>query len=251
MEQAQVGGVGVGFFLDRLDNATVDMHDVGHSGCEVGVKAVGGPVAASGKEPPGQMMIYGGASSNNALSYEITNGARFLAWDIWYESGDLSRFVKLDGAGEFTLHGAQVAVGGKENVPAIELDNFRGKVTLIGANIVSTTQPDAPGLVVRGDGKDTELLVLGCLFDERNKFVNESPNARVGFLNNRAFAGKAGTAPIENAGTLDADFLRKMLAQTRTARPAVPADAPAGVTDVRFDRVFVSGCTTCIHLRAD
>jgi hypothetical protein len=52
---------------------------------------------------------------------------------------------------------------------------------------------------------------------------------------------KFGSGPLEDRGGVDDDTILRHLAPLRAARVWLPAAAPAGVTDVRIQRVMASG----------
>lgn len=250
MEGTQVGSAQqVGLWVDRLEQADVSLHDFGHSGCKVGVKVVGGPQAARGRKTAGRVAIFSGASSNNDLSYEVVEGGRLLARDIWYETNQQPRFIHLTGRGAFTLHGANVAAPCDEDHPLVEVNGFQGDVALLGVDFV-WWKPHLQAIQVHGEGADTHLLLLGCLLMEPQAFANHSPRAQVAFLHNRAFAKEVGTVPIPNQGQADPAFLRRMLAPTRQARPRLLRPIQPGITDVRLYRVFVFNTQVGLHLKA-
>ena len=76
-----------------------------------------------------------------------------------------------------------------------------------------------------------------------NYFLNSaSPPAQAGLLNSRQISILPGirSAATANVGLADAELIRKMLSHTRGETP-VPLNAlPAGVTDARLFRVWVS-----------
>ena len=83
-DQAQATGAkACGWRIEGVKKASVALCDIGHSDCRVGMRVAGGP---------GPVVILSGASSNNDLSYEIADGARLLARDIWYETNSKPRF---------------------------------------------------------------------------------------------------------------------------------------------------------------
>jgi hypothetical protein len=245
MEQANVGGAKqVGFLADRMMNADVSLHDFNHAGCGVGVKVIG-----TNEEPEGRVVIFSGASSNNELSYDVTDGGKLLARDIWYESGEFPRFMHLTGSGTLTLHGAEVAVASKEGIAPIEIDDFRGNVALITAILVGSEFKPAT-VLLKGDGKDMNVLLLGVLYGIGNNYlVNESPNAKFALREPFMYTQGGGSEPIPDQGSDDPNFIRKMLAQTREERPGSLEPLPENVADFRIFRVIVSNVQNGITVR--
>ncbi|MBV9470329.1 MAG: hypothetical protein JOZ57_13915, partial [Abitibacteriaceae bacterium] len=252
MEQGNAqGGPGSGLLADGLDNADVSLHDFYHSGCkEVGVKAVGGLGMAAGRNVSGHVVIFGGASSNNTVSYDVVNGGRILAEDIWYE-GAPPRFIHFTPAssGTFTLNGATTATGrlGPDapvtdpNFAAIETDDFRGNLTLL--NVIVGTN-----IVVGGEGQKTN--VFSMVHGNEGYFSNHSPQAHAVLYGSTKYTPGGGAMTTPNVGQADPDFILKMLAQLRHERPRPLANLKGGITDVRIFRVNVSNCLTDFHLQA-
>ena len=109
-DQVQVDGAAeVGYLVNGMERSQVQLRDCGHGGNKMGMKVVGGPRLRQGQPTEGRIVILSGASSNNDLSYDIVDGGRLLARDIWYETGSKPRFLHFTGQGDFTLHGSNVA----------------------------------------------------------------------------------------------------------------------------------------------
>ncbi len=132
-------------YVNGLDNT-----DVSSMGSGFGkITAIGGPLAAQGKRAATEVVCYGmGAGSRD--SFDVQHGGSILQRDGWYE-GPYRTCVHLNGQGTFTWDGGTVAVGNYQNKvmfpeeegkPAIDIDNFHGKVTLIGLG-VSSVDPTA------------------------------------------------------------------------------------------------------------
>ncbi|MHB9133697.1 MAG: glycosyl hydrolase family 28-related protein [Armatimonadota bacterium] len=243
-DEVNVGGAKeVCLLSEGLDHARVLMHDLNHGMSKVGVRVIGGPLAAQGKPVEGIINIFSGASAGNKLSYEMLNGGRLLARDIWYESGYPGEcFARMTDQGEFTLDGAMVALMANEANPIFDFNNFRGKITVIGA-CPGWDNPKNENRVlqVKGDGAGMKLLLLGMQARHPGAFWNTSPNAKVAFLNNRAAKHEVGTILEPNQGIGDPAFLREMLATTRTQRPEYLTPIKEGITDIRLFRVNCSG----------
>ncbi len=235
----------------------LDYTDVSSMGSGFGkVIAIGGPLAQQGKRQGTQVVCYGmGGGSRD--SFELQNGGSILKRDAWYE-GPYRTYLRLSGQGTFTSDGGTVAVGTyqstlmfpeEEGLPAIDIDNFQGKITMIGVNVhsVDSTRPSL--IKVRGERDDLQVLFLGNVFGQ-DAFSNEAPNAKVVLFHNRQHMPDLGTTSVLDQGTVDAAFLREMLAQTRTARLPWLTPLPLEVTDVRFDRVFFRNGPRSIELLA-
>ena len=114
---ARIGGDGLdirdcqlGLLVDGVEQTDVSFRNVHHSGNKVSFRVVGGPAAAAGKPTTARTVLFGGASSGNDYAYDVANGGRLIAQDIWYE-GAPPTFLKMSGFGTFTLSGAMIASG--------------------------------------------------------------------------------------------------------------------------------------------
>ena len=239
-DQVQVdGATEVGYLINGVERSQVQLRDCGHSGNKIGVKVVGGPRLRKGQTADGRVVILSGASSNNDLSYEVVDGGRLLARDIWYETGDRPRFMHLTGQGEFTLHGSNVAHPRRHGEPGVEIDGFRGRVSFLGVCFTQVGGDEGvPALVVKGQCPQTKALALGC-HGSGEWFANQSPSARAARLDSLQYTPGGGAKSIADVGQGDKTFLTEMLAQTRELRLADHEDVGAGLTDVRLHRVFV------------
>ena len=248
MDQANVTGAQeVGLLVNGIENANVDLYNVNHGSCKLGVKVVGGPAAKSGNAPAGRVVIFSGASSNNELSYAVENGGRLLVRDIWYESGQHPRFMQCDGSGSFTLNGAMVATASKEGVPALEFNDFRGNATFLTSILHSNSQ--AVPIVVQGQGANTNLLLLGIQMGIGDSYLtNNSPQAHVALLESMQYTAGGGGKPVPDVGTADPDFIRRMLAQTRDVRPQSLDPIAPNLTDARLYRIGVTNAQIGIHI---
>jgi len=248
MDQANISSAQeIGLLVDGLENADVDLYNMNHAGNKLSVKVVGGLRAKGGREPGGRVVIFSGSSSNNELSYDVQNGGRLLVRDIWYESGQFPRFLQCRGAGSFTLNGAMIATAQMEGIPALEFDDFKGDLTFLTCILHSNSQ--RVPIAVRGPGANTNLLLLGVQMGIGSGYlVNDSPAARVALLESMQYTPGGGGAPVPDLGKADVDFLRKMLAQTRWAKPKPLSIVPPEATDVRLYRVGVSNTQVGIRL---
>ncbi len=246
MEQGDVSDAqNVGLLVDGLANTDVSLHNFYHSGNKgVAVKVIGAP----GTKNTARTVIFGGASSSNNLSYDVQNGGRLMAQDIWYE-GAPPRFIHFTdkSSGTFTLNGATTASGrpgpnanaDDPNFAALEFNGFKGDATLLNVNI-------GTNLTVAGDSRETRLL--GMLHGGENAVVNRSTGAKVALLGGSQAKPDGSAAVIPNQGSAEPAFVLKMLEQLRTDRPRPLNALKGGVTDVRFYRVTVSGGQTGVHL---
>jgi hypothetical protein len=242
----------VGLMVDGVEQANVELHNMNHGGCNLGVKVRGGEGLSAGRGAPGRVAIFAGSSSNNRLSYEVTEGGRLLVQDIWYESGSQPRFMRLSGAAELTLHGAIMAcaLSGNEAEPAIELDDFTGQLAFL--NVQWSGGGDSMHLLCRGESKGAKVLALGAQVGKNGpRFDNQSPQATLAVLEAMRFTDGGGATPIPDLGAADQEFIRTMIASTRAERPRALTPVPAGATDARFFRVVSTQGRDCLRLTAN
>ena len=234
----------VGILAEKIANIDISLHDFNHSDCDVGVKVIG-----TNAKTEGRFVIFSGASSNNRISYDVTDGGKLLARDIWYESGQFPQFISLTGKGTFTLHGAIAAVASKEGVMPIELDNFDGNFSLLTTILVGTNYVPAT-VLLKGDGENMNVLLLGTQFGiGENYFINQSPKAKFAILEPTMFTQGGGSKPLPNQGLTDKDFILNMLKQTREAKPSSFGTLSDNVTDLNIFGVIVNNARNCIVIR--
>jgi hypothetical protein len=246
------GKEGIGLLTDGLDQAEVSLYNFYHSGCkEVGVRAIGGPGMEAGKKMPGRVAIFGGASSNNTLSYDVQKGAGLSVKDVWYE-GAPPRFIHFTEAssGTFTLNGAKTATGrpGPDmaatdpDFAALEIDGFTGKFTLI--NVIVGTN-----VVITEKSKSAKVFSMNHGTEEY--FKNRSDDTQAVALLSTKYTPGGGAVAIPDQGSADDDFILEMLAQLREEVPRPVFPLKKDLTDVRVHRVMVSNSTIGWHLKAE
>ena len=174
----------------------------------------------------------------------MSSGGRLLVRDIWYESSSPGGYVRLSGAGTFTVHGTRVALPALHTPAGVEMAGFHGSATFL------DTQFD-DRIVTSGDGMNSRLLILGLIAGvSLPDFLlnNSSPAARTELLNSRDAIRGGSSVAVADQGVADPAFLREMLAQTRAEQPEIIGKLPDGVSDVRFYRVWVENAVVGIHL---
>ncbi len=236
--------------VDGLDHTNIELHNFYHSDCTgTSVKVVGGASAALGKPLEGKTNIFSGASSNNNISYTLSNGGRLMARNIWYETGSNPGFIQLTDQGTFTLHNGMIATATGKPTPAVNVNNFKGKVTIIGGLINDR-------ILVDGDGSNTKVLALGMQGNNDSYLVNNSPKAKTALLYGRKYnngsypvALQGNPAVIMDGSSSTAAFIEDMLAQTRSEKPEPVNSFKNRITDVRFYRVKVHRSLIGVELK--
>jgi hypothetical protein len=238
--------------VDGVEQTNVELRNMNHGGCDLGVRVRGGARLSTGRVAPGRVAIFAGSSANNRLSYDVTQGGRLLVQDIWYESGSQPRFMRLSGAGELTLHGAIMAcaLSKNETEPAIELSDFSGRLAFL--NVQWSGGGESMRFLCRAEGKGAKVLVLGAQVGKDGpRFDNQSTQSTLAVLEAMRFTDGGGATPMPNIGTADPEFIRAMIASTRAERPRPLTPVPAGATDARFFRVMSTQGRDCLRLMAD
>ncbi len=244
MDQVNVhGGQEVGLLIDHLRHTDVSVLNFDHADQVLSVKVVGAAATATNDSTSGRAVIFCGSSSNNELSYEVVNGGRLLVRDTWYETGQFPRFLRCEGAGEFTLHGANVATVYREHIPMIEVNDFHGKLSFL--NTIFATKDTQ--VAIHGDGRGTKAVFM-ALGNRSDFLANESPNARVALLESFRYWLGGRALPVANQGAADDTFLREMLAQTRREQFRSLDPVTSEATDLRMYRVSVGNTRGGIRL---
>ena len=244
------GNIGL---LSRLARGYVELHDFAHAGNKVGVKVdAGNPPAGAASATRGHVAIFGGVSGNNALGYELSNGASLLVQDLWNSGG--GSMAKLADAGNVTFNGGNLSASsddGKANAktppaPGIVLDNFQGNAAFLGT-------PCTTHVLVQGDGKQTNLLLLGLQAADAHLLSNTAKQAQVALLDSRCDAtdDKQPSTALPDQGNHDPLWLRKMLQHVNLLYPRPLGHLPAELTELSLYRVHIENYTTGLELKGN
>ena len=225
--------------VDGLDFSHVQMEDVGHAYSPNGaaIRVTGGRRRAAGEDTSGRVSIFSGAASGNRVSYDVSNGARLLVRDLWYESHAGPGFARVGGRAEFTADGLRVASPVDGASSAFAIDDLDGRVTILASHLDD-------GITITGRGDQAQVLVSALLCEQRLErcYTDVSnPRAQATVLNSRhvGVLPLTRSVPATNVGRAAPDFLRTMLRHAREERPGALTARPANATDVRLFRVVV------------
>ncbi len=229
---------------EHLDHALVELHAMGlgtgSAPTNAGITVIGGPLQNSGQPAEGRINIFGGSGGGEGIAYDVQEGGRLLACDMWLEGYSTEHFLRLTGSGTLTLHGINSGISYENQSPTLEISNFQGQVSFLEGGAMNTD------ILVAGGGEHTKVLALGLISgiksDHTNYFADFSPNAEVDFLHNRVTSpADPGSSPAPDYKTTSSEpeFLRAMLAQTRMEQPQPLTKLPPGITDVQLHRVSV------------
>lgn len=208
-----------------------------------GIRVIGGPEAQRTAKADARTCVFGG----NLGRYDLLDNAWLLVRDTWYESNAYPPFFCLRGSGTLTLDNHKIAMTLPLDVPGLEFKGFKGRVALHGITFDVNAEPQREKIRIDGDGAGLDFLFMGAA--NRTPYlpdVSKAMKARLAFINNQLQPNL-----LDDLNGGDADFVRAMLAATRTARPQPVSDRPRGATDVRFRRVYTDMARTGVHLKAE
>jgi hypothetical protein len=224
-DQVKAGGCAdTGFMIDRLAKTTLVLRDTDHHGCGVGLRAIGN------RAP---VIISAGASSDNVLSYALSEGARLLARDIWYESAAQPGFMRLTGSAEFTLNGSNIATPRRADNPPVSVRGLQGQAVFLG--VIFTGGPESlPAVVAEGGDDRQQLLLLGTQ-GQGEYFADRS--GRASRIHGLTTTASGGARPLPDRGLLDPAALRRLLSLARMQEPRDQGPP-------RLYRVYLDRCRT-------
>jgi hypothetical protein len=183
--------------------------------------------------------FFGGAASDNMVSYEVRNGGNLAVFDSWYETNSKPRFIHLTDTGNLTLFNVKIATLPQDpamRAPySIDVDGFRGKLTIIDAGMNTAN----PQLRLAGSGDGMKFLALGMNFSTPLPYFDNEAKLAQFALSDCKQNQTNGTAPVPDAGSITPSFLHDMLIQARSAVPSLWQPSRKGATDLRLDRVSV------------
>ena len=252
MDQAQLRAAKqTSLWVDRLDHTNVQLEDFefAYSPDAVSIKVIGGPSSSSGEAKGGKTNIFSGASSGNTISFDVSGGGKALVRDLWYEGGAGAGFAHVHDRAVFTIDGARISSPVNGTLPAFDIRNLNGRVAIVLSDIDDK-------IVVSGDGTRAMVMGLGVLAERRSStyFLSlASPASRAALINSRHLSMLPGvrSAATTNIGSADPTFIRQMLSHTRGEAAGRLHVLPAGVSDVRLFRVWVTGALNNIRLTHD
>lgn len=258
--------------VDGLNHTDVLLRALQGSGNGgVWVEVIGGPEAASAEN---QISIFTGATGSAAGQYDVSRGGQLVVRGVYHErSSDSLNGLHLTDTGTLCIDATRFSYATSPNAATIGADNFRGLFTLATCMLMPVGTKETCRFELRGDGSDTSVLALnnqvwvhmpgttadtvwrnlasplargglvGCNINTSNK--DAAPKgfeflANIGEERDPAKA-KTGAGPLDDRGGVDDATILKHLAPLRKARVWLPAETPAGATDVRIHRVMVAG----------
>jgi len=220
--------------VQDLKHAEVRLDNFYHSGSPSSLKVSGKGLGEISPSTQSQVVLFGGAASNNGFSYDVENGGQLLVSDVWYETSDpkLPRFLRGAGSGRITLQGANIApMYSRLDAATLDLSQYSGQCTLI--NTIFTF-PETCLQAPDDTNTSSQLLLLGHLGTQKPALENKP---RASLLDGFETLDGGSARPRKNMSQPLPDGISRMLAQSRSASPAWSSPPPAGATDIRFFRL--------------
>jgi len=183
---------------------------------------------------------------NSTPMFEVVNGGCLLVRDGWAESPKCP-YLRVAGSGQFAAQAMMWAINaGAGEGPMSVIEDFAGDISICNLIMLGKTQPE---VVLRGNNKDMNVLLMSTTGTHSNFFKNDSHDPRAALI--RCAGAFPHCAMIADHGwpdNPDDQWLLKMLEQVRT-NPAPPDQANPKVSDVRLYGVYFEGFSTAIRLR--
>jgi hypothetical protein len=232
--------VDAGFDISGIDQTAVDFNASGFSNFQTGVRVTG---------DPGHIQFLTGASTLGNRLFDVQDGGALLATAYWYE-GDWSSAASLidlpsESAGSLSLAAMFWAV--KSQYATVQAQGFSGELTIL-SSALNPYPSSSPFLSVTGDGSQTNILSAGNFLASNvdaaalvaaDQFTQQGQVSQIVNSNSIGTDLPAVTNDVVGAQPTSA-FLQSQLGLLRTIDTTAAVVGPAGVTDVKLLRVFVS-----------
>ena len=225
--------------FDGIEHANAELFSTYTLGSITGVNVVGGPYRTSGAGSLGITNFYSGSLQSEAMStsFSVNNGGKLMIQDNWHDGGGTSpRNFVLSGRGTVT---EQVGMVDMNSNQPFEIDDFQGKVTLIGLSFTG-------GFLTQPGVGHTDLLTLGLNGSDVSYSPQSNGNLIAANIMDSYWNNGAQQIPQQNVP--DVAWLRGMLAQTRSEYAAPRLVMNGNGTRKRIERVFAKGFTSGLHI---
>jgi hypothetical protein len=225
--------------FDGVEHLTAEMFNTYTMASVTGVNASSGPFRQSKRATLGITNFYTGSlqSRGTGTSFNVSAGGKLMVQDNWHDGGDTGgpNFI-LSGAGTVT---EQIGAVGTTTANTYIIHDFDGPISLIGLR-------SGGGFHLTSGRHHTDLLNLGLIGPSLSYLPTSTGNITVQNVENSYFNGSSGHIPETDTPT--EEWLRKMLAQTRSEYPVQRLPMAPGGSRIRFSRVAVENAISAIHV---
>jgi hypothetical protein len=260
---------GAGVLVDGVERSDVLFRCLqGGTFCRRWISVLGGPLCQAGRQAPGQVSVFCGATGTAEAQYHVARGGRLVVRSVYHEvSGDSPQGILLDDAGSLSVDATRFSYKTSPQKPLVQLRDFKGQFALLTGMLLPVGTRFPAQIQIAGDGSQCNALCMANMFWAPCPGVNadmvwqdtSQPAAKAAMLvcnlNGGGESGlKNGFGRLDNRGQRlqgDRDWILDMLRPTRQARIWDPRSVVRGVTDVRLHRVI---CTAgkggvCLELQ--
>jgi hypothetical protein len=213
----------------------------------------GGDKIKSGKGTS-RLYCFGGQSAGTTLE----NNATMVAKDCWWEGSYRKEFLPLNlsGWGNLTIDGAMYAPRDNDSGAAVQINNFRGQVTLMNMYLIGS-------IFANRTPRDLKLLIWNInMYHKRNPFdflkqKNAAGIAMLG-ISSQCFKSYDPGCADENIKSYPDqllnvkqknDFIYQLTRDDRKAVPGRYRNLPDGISNILISRVSVLTGTTAFTFR--
>ncbi len=225
--------------FDGVEHLTAELTNTYVLGTVTGLSATGGPFRNHKVGAVGITNHYSGSiqSTGDSTSFNVTGYGKLMIQDNWHDNGATSpnNFV-LSGGGTVTEQTGEVAM---DSATPFVIGNFDGNISLIGLSFTG-------GFALSPGQSKTNLLTLGLNGGSASYSPQSVGNLTVNNILDGYYSG--GGVQLPATGKPSAQWMRMMLAQSRTEYPIQRSPMTQGASRVRFDRVWFQDNASAIHL---
>jgi len=239
--------------ITGLTNTAINFYDYS------GGSAVEGVVTGTGVAVPSTVSFFGAGLDGFGSSgtFQITGNANVLVESFWQENsgqvgsgGTMGTFSGAAGTISFV---SGIYLDKTTQSPAVvTLSGYNGEFLWMTGHMQEyTTTLDGSGpVVVTSPSSSTNALFMGDYFTQTQvgfPFWNVAAGGHVYGKNNQTLPPASGSMPTaDTGGTPAASEMTNFLAQMRSHLPAQNVSLPAGVDDIRLDRLWMNGATNSL-----
>jgi hypothetical protein len=233
-------GLSKSVVFDGIEHVSAELFNTYTLGSVTGISAIGGSFRGVKHGAVGVTNHYSGScqSSEGSTSFDVSKYGKLMIQDNWHDSGGSGPYnFKLSGGGTLT---EQTGVLGMLGPTPYQINNFDGNVSLIGLQITG-------GFSFTGGQSITNILTLGLVGDSANYLVGSTGGLTVNnILDSYINSTESGHIAYQNSAS--AQWMRMMLAETRTEYPLHRLPLVAGANRIRLMRIAVRNAKTGIHI---